>query len=137
MINLIQVNILAVIVSAIASMGLGFVWYSKILFGNKWSKLSGFSGEKSSNGQMIKIYGTIFLTSIVMAYILSIFIHYAGAYDLVMGAKTGFWAWIGFVVPTTLANQLFSKKPFELYGIEVSHHLVNLLVMGAILGSWF
>lgn len=127
----------AVLVSGVASMGIGFVWYSKAVFGNQWIKLTGMSGEKMDNSQIMKVYGIMFLTSLIMAYILAMFIHYAGAYSLVNGAKTGLWAWIGFVVPATLANQLFSKKPLELYCIEVGHHLVNLLVIGAILGSWY
>ncbi|MBI2020639.1 DUF1761 domain-containing protein [Candidatus Daviesbacteria bacterium] len=134
---MIQVNIAAVLVSGVASMAIGYIWYSKAVFGNKWIKLIGYGGEKMDNSQMMKTYSIMFLVSLIMAYILAIFIHYAGAYSLVLGAKTGLWAWIGFVVPTTLANQLFSKKPLELYGIEVGHHLVNLLVIGAILGSWY
>lgn len=134
---MIQVNLPAVVVSSIVVMGVGFAWYSKALFGNRWMKLMDISGDKADMKGMGKTFGIVFLTTLISGYILSLFIHYAGAYSLILGAKTGLWAWIGFVMPTTLANHLFTKKPFELYLIVAGHHLVGLLIMGAILGAWF
>lgn len=134
---MIPVNLTAVFVAAVASMAVGFVWYSKAAFGNRWMKLTGRSEETMDKSGMMRVYILMFVVSLVMGYILSIFIHYAGARDLILGAKTGLWAWIGFVVPATLANHLFRKQPFELYAVEAGHHLANLLVMGAILGAWF
>lgn len=134
---MIQVNLVAVVVASAAAMGVGFAWYSKALFGNRWIKLTDISGDKMNKSAMMKTFGLTFLVTLLSAYILSLFIHYAGAYTLFNGAKTGLWAWLGFVMPTTLANHLFSKEPHELYAIVAGHHLVGLLVMGAILAAWY
>ncbi len=134
---MIQVNLVPVVVSSLAAMGVGFVWYSNALFGKKWIELHELKGDKMDKAGMGKIFGITFLVTLVSAYVLSIFIHYAGAYSLINGAKTGLWAWLGFVMPTSLATYLFTKKPMSLYAIDAGHHLTVLLVMGAILGTWF
>lgn len=133
---MIPVNLTAVFVAALASMVAGFAWYSKAVFGKRWIKLTGLSGDEMKGSAMFKTFGLAFLLSLVMAYMLSIFIHYAGAKTLILGAKTGLWVWVGFLVPMTLTNALFTKKSMELYAVESGSHLVSLLVMGAIIGSW-
>lgn len=134
---MIPVNLTAVLVAAVASMVVGFSWYSNAVFGRRWIKLTGLSGEKMAGSKMFKTFGLTFLLTLVMGYMLSIFIHYAGAKTLILGAKTGLWVWIGFLVPMTLTNALFSKKSMELYAVESGSHLASLLVIGAIIGSWF
>lgn len=134
---MIQVNLPAVVVASVAAMGVGFVWYHPKVFGNQWMKLQGLSEQNLDKSGMGMKFGIMFLATLVSGYILSIFIHYAGAYNLMLGAKTGLWAWLGFVMPAGLANHLFSQKPLKFYLIQTGHHLAGLLVMGAILGSWF
>lgn len=132
---LVPVNYLAVLASAISSMVLGFLWYSKAVFGVRWTKLTGMSSDDMKKAG-VKVYGLMFVASLVMAWILAHYIHYAEAFDVVNGVKTGIWAWVGFVIPTSLANHLFSKKPNQLYYINMGYHLVNLMVMGAIISIW-
>jgi len=131
---LIQVNLMSVAIAAVASMGVGFAWYSDMAFGKRWKKVT---DAKMDGAGMGKTFGIIFVSTLIMAYILAMFIHYAGGYGLVMGAKTGLWAWLGFVMPTQLAANLFGKKPMELFLIDTGHHLAALLVMGAVIGYWY
>lgn len=133
--NLIQVNLPAIVLSSVASMGVGFAWYSKVLFGKAWMKLEGISNpDKSGMGKTMTL---VFITTLITAYVLAIFIHYAGAYSLINGAKTGLWAWLGFAMPVELSETLFSKKPFKLFLLKSGQTLAGLLVMGAILASWY
>lgn len=133
--NLIQVNLPAVVGASVASMGVGFAWYSKALFGNQWMKLEGISKpDKSGMGKTMTL---IFVTTLISAYVLSLFIHYAGAYTLINGAKTGLWAWLGFAMPVELSETLFSKKPFNLFLLKSGQTLAGLLLMGAILAAWY
>lgn len=134
---MIPVNLTAVLISSLAAMVVGFIWYSKAVFGSRWMKLSGVSGGKMDQASMIKMFGLTFLGTLVIGYTLSIFMHYAGARTPLLGAKTGLWAGLGFLIPTTLSNALFAKKSMEQYFIEVGNHVVSLVVMGAILGAWF
>lgn len=133
---MIQVNLTVVLVSSIAAMGLGFAWYSETVFGKRWMKLEGLDKSKLDKSGMMQKFGLMFLVTLISAYILSLYIHYAGASGWVLGAKTGFWAWLGFVMPAGLGNHLFSRKPFEHFLVQTGHHLAGLLLMGAIIGAW-
>ncbi len=119
-------------------MVIGFLWYSKMLFGNTWMKLSGISEAqiKKANSNMPMLYGTMFIASLVMAYVLAHFANYAGALTLMDGATAGFWAWLGFVATTMLTTVLYDGKPIKLYLINSGYQLVTLLVMGMILVSF-
>ncbi len=134
---MIQVNLVAVVIAAVAAMIIGFVWYGKTLFGKTWMKLTGVTEADAKSGNMAMLYGSMFIGALVEAYVLSHFIHYAGAYSLVNGIKTGLWAWLGFVAPVMMGSYMFSKKPMKLFYIDGGYALVNLMVMGAILASWY
>lgn len=129
---MIQVNLMAVALAGVSAMVVGSVWYGP-LFGKEGMKLVGIKKEDVKKGEMPKLYGIMFVGALLEAYVLSMFIHYAGAVGLFNGAKTGLWAWLGFVGPVMLGNYMFAKKPLKLFGIDAGYALANLLVMGAIL----
>jgi len=130
---------LVILISAIISMVLGSLWYSPILFGKQWIKLMGISKkdmEKNKNKGMIKSYIVLFISSLVTIYVLSMFTSLLGASTFSQGMMIGFWVWLGFFATTMLGSVLWEKKPFSLYTINVSYHLVNLLIIGGILAVW-
>lgn len=133
---MIPVNLTAVLVAATAAMGVGFAWYSDAVFGKRWMKLEGLDKSKLDKRGMLQKFALMFAATLISAYILSLYVHYAGASGWVLGAKTGLWAYLGFVMPATLGNHLFSRKPFEHFLVQTGHYLAGLLVMGAIIGAW-
>ena len=65
----IDINFLAVLVATIVSMVLGALWYSPILFGKLWAKLSKFTEEdieKAKKKGMTKNYILNFISLFVM-----------------------------------------------------------------------
>ena len=42
-------------------------------------------------------------------------------------------AWLGFIVPTHYNGVLFSKKPREIFLIDVGYYLLSMLLMGGML----
>lgn len=115
---------------------IGFVWYSKMLFGKPWMKLSGITeAQMEASKSNMQTYGMMFLMSLVMAYVLAHFEQAGGAADIVMGVSIAFWVWLGFVATTMFGTNLFDKKPFKLFLINAGYHLVSLMAMGAILVS--
>lgn len=134
----VTINYLAVLVAAIASMVIGFVWYSPILFAKQWMKLMGYtkaSLDKQKN-EMNKTYAISSVAALVTAYVLAHIIQYAGASDVMGGMMTAFWVWLGFVAPVQLTDVLFGGKKYELFGINTGYQLACLLVAGAILAMW-
>src|SRR6185437_10490200 len=94
------VNMWPVLVSAVASMVIGSIWYGP-LFGKKYSELMGFnsvvmSAEGGSasggKGKMFWSYVGQFIASIVTFYVLAGFIQYtATKMTAGMGAAIAFW----------------------------------------------
>lgn len=139
--SLVGINPWAVLVSAIATMVIGFLWYSPILFANPWMRLMGFDpADKAKLAEMQKgagkIYGLAFTASIVSAVVLAKIIDVTSVTTILYGMKVGFAAWLGFVTTVQLTGALFSKQPTRLYLINTGYQLVCFLTMGAILAKW-
>lgn len=131
----VSINYWAVLVATAAAMVVGAVWYSPILFAKPWMALVGKRQEDMKKG-VGPLYAITAVATLLCAYILAHFVDYTGANTWLLGLQTGFWAWLGFVAPTILVESLFAGRAWKLYVITVGHHLVSLLVMGAILAAW-
>ncbi|MDO8553336.1 MAG: DUF1761 domain-containing protein [Candidatus Micrarchaeota archaeon] len=131
-----MVNFVAIVIAAVVSFVLGMIWFGP-LFGKTWMKLTGVSekdaakGKKGDNMPMLLV--AQFVTALVTAYVLSMFVGFVGAKDAMSGAMVGFWAWLGFLATTSLGMVLWEGKPMELYLLKNGHMFVELLLMGAIL----
>lgn len=136
----VSVNWVSVIAAAIANMAIGFAWYSDSLFGKQWRKLTGISEGKPSGDAMAKMMAIGLGSAVIMAYILTYAMVFAGKFlgtsGMQLGVMTGFWNWLGFMVPVLLAGYLYEKKPFALFWINGGYWLVSLVVMGTIIAFW-
>ena len=140
---MVPINYFAVILSAVASMIVGYLWYGP-LFGKMWMELSGKSMDMMNDPAMKKVamrgYAIQFVGSLLMAFVLAHAIVFAGAYLKVSGISAGlqgaFWNWIGFIAPATIGMVLWDGKPWKLWFINSGFFLVSLLVMGIILALW-
>jgi hypothetical protein len=129
------------LVCAIATMAIGFLWYSPILFADPWMRLMGFDpNDKAKLAEMQKgagkLYGISFVASIVSAVVLAKIIGLSSVNTIPYGMKIGFAVWLGFVTTVQLTGALFSKQPTKLYLINTGYQLVCYLAMGAILAKW-
>lgn len=131
-----MINWVAVVIAAVASMVIGFVWYGP-LFGKPWIKLMGMSKsdiKRAKSAGMSLQYGVSLIGSLAMAFVLSYFLLFMGTNSLVTAAMVGFWAWLGFVAPIQMTEVLFGGKSLPLFLINTGYQLVNLVAMGAIIG---
>lgn len=135
---LVPINYFSILLCAVVAMVIGFLWYGP-LFGKKWIKLVGMTAEKMTMAKdgMTKTYGVMFISSLLMAYVLAHFVWFTapGSIRFLVGIKTALWAWLGFIATSSLSRFLFSpdKKPIELFIIDVGYYLATLLSMGIIL----
>ena len=135
------VTLWAVLVSALATMVVGFVWYSPVLFANSWMKLMGYDpNDKAKIAEMQKSAGPSYamslIASILAAFVLGKLIAVAGFVTAIDGLKIGLVVWLGFVTTVQFTNALFSHQRNKLYMINTGYQLVCYVVMGAILGAW-
>ncbi len=66
-------NWLALIVSALIPMVLGFIWYNPKVFGTAWMQASGMTEEKAKGANMPVVFGLSFVLSILLAFAMNIF----------------------------------------------------------------
>jgi hypothetical protein len=135
------VNVWAVLVSALATMVVGFLWYSPALFARPWMVLMGYDpNDKAKIAEMQKSAGPTYIlalvASVISAAVLGKIIVIATINTPLYGMKVGLAVWLGFVTTVQLTNSLFSRQPAKLYAINTGYQLVCFLAMGAILGAW-
>lgn len=135
---MVPLNYLAVVVAALVPMVLGFLWYGP-LFGKEWARLSGVSLESMKNGPKTN-YLIMFVGALGMSFVLAHTLIFASAYlnesGITAGLQTGFWNWLGFIVPVTLGVVLWEGKAWKLWVINTSYYLIALCTMGVILSLW-
>jgi hypothetical protein len=132
----ISINYLAVLIAAVVTFVIGGLWYSPALFGPRWMKAVGKSEQDCKRTNMGMAYFGAFVSALMMAYVLALFIGFAQAKTILSGAGIGLWTWVGFIAAPKLSGYLFAGWPRDLYLINNGYHLVSLLVMGAILAVW-
>ncbi|SRR5579862_7081839 len=135
------INLWSVLTAAVATMVLGFLWYSPLLFAKPWMILMGYDPEdKEKLAEMQKgagkMYGMSFVASLVSAAVLAKIVAITTVSSALYGMKVGFAVWLGFVATVQLTSVLFAKQPVKLYLINTGYQLVCYLAMGAILAVW-
>jgi hypothetical protein len=135
------VNLWSVLVAAVATMILGFLWYSPLLFAKPWTLAMGYDpNDKAKMDEMRKgagkLYGITFVASLISAFVLAKIIDVTTVSAALYGMKIGFAVWLGFVTTVQLTSTLFKRRPIKLYLIDTGYQLVCYLTMGAILAKW-
>ena len=137
---MVPVNYLAVVLGAVGAVVLGMLWYGP-LFGKPWMRMMGLTKESMQSMKMkpMTAMSLMALASLVMAYVLShittFAMNYLGTSGVSAGLSSGFWTWLGFIVPVTLGVVLWEGKPWKLFFLNAGYYLVSLLLMGAIIAG--
>ena len=126
-----EINLLAVIVAAIAHMLTGLVWFSSRLFGNAWMQLTGKSMTLTPPGALVGFVGHLLIASV-----LAVIVVLANATTVLGGIAVGILVWAGFVVTLEVGELIWEKIPLQLFMLRVGNHLVALSIAAAILAVW-
>ena len=116
----IAVNWMGVVVAAVLSVVLGFIWYGP-LFGKVWMKHSGVNmpDHKPSASEMAKPMFLSFIGAGIAAYVLSMVgASYSGA----------FWLWLGLVIPVYVNIKAWEMKSWTFVAVNTGYWLVYLLI---------
>lgn len=130
-----DVNMWAVVVSALSAFLIGGLWYSPVLFGKAWMKETGLNDEDIENANMAKIFGLAFIFILVMAYSLAMFLN-DPSIDMHLGAFYGFLTGFTWVALALAVNSLYERKSWKYMVINGAYWSVVFTLMGLILGAW-
>ena len=136
-----SLNWLAILVAAVSTMILGFLWYSPLLFAKAWTREMGYDpNDKAKMDEMRKSAGPAYAGSLVAnllsAFTLALILHGMRAESLHFGLMASFHIWLGFVATVQFTGALFAKQSMKLFAINAGYQLFCYLVMGAILVLW-
>jgi hypothetical protein len=133
----IRLNWVAILVAAIASFLFEALWFS--VFMNEWLTGIGRTREwlMSAAGYNPAVqYGTAILCSIIAAAVLSICIQVSGEQNVRRGILCGAVIWFGFVATSWATEYIFEVRSLQIYLINTGYSLIDLMLMGAIVGAW-
>jgi hypothetical protein len=133
----IRLNWPAVVVAMIVSFLFEAGWFSFFL--KPWLAGIGRSMDwlMSKPGVTVPVqFAVALLCSFIAAAILSVCIQASGEQTLFRGIKVGAVLWFGFIATTLAKNYIFEVRPISLYAINAAYCLIDLMLMGAIVGAW-
>lgn len=129
-----NLNWLAVVTAALSAFILGSLWYSPLMFVKIWMRETGITEESAKKANMVKLFGLAFILSFVAAFFLALFIGPdAGAG---FGALAGFMAGFGWAFTSMGVSYLFEMRSFTHFIINAGYSVLNLTIMGLIIGVW-
>lgn len=139
------IHILAIIVGALVPMFVGFIWYSKALFGNAWMQSIGKTEEDIQQGNMALTFGVSFIMALVLSFFMFGFL---GFHDVLMpllfpdepfthGFKHGLYHGglfgVMIALPVLVTNSLFEQKNWTNIGINAVYWVVTMALMGGVI----
>lgn len=157
-----EFNFYALLVSAIVTLVVGFIWYHPKVFGTVWMRESNLTQEELQKGSMLKIFGLTYIFSLMITMVLmALTIHQSGAVGMVggppliasakpsfaafmadygtayrtfkHGALHGFISGLFFALPIVGINGLFERKSWRYILIHAGYWIVTLTLMGGII----
>ena len=155
-----EINFLAIIIAALSTLAVGFIWYNPKVFGTIWMKEAGIPNEKSKGSNMAITFGMSLIYALFISLILRfLVVHQTGALGMVggdasiakpsfaafmtdygtafrtakHGALHGFLTGLFFIFPIIANNAMYEKRSFKYTMIVSGYWTVCFTIMGAII----
>ncbi len=124
-------SIIGIVVAAIVGMVLGALWYSPLMFGNKWMKAIGKTQDQLGNHTMAMVLSIIasLLTAVAIAML-----HQAVGIGSVMEAvHIGLILGLLIIFPAFLSDYAFCGWGNTLLLIQSGYRIVGVLLMSLVI----
>lgn len=155
-----NINFLALLLAALSTLVVGFIWYNPKVFGNIWMREAGLKEEDMKGANMIKIFGLSIVYAFLISFVLQmVVIHQFGALGMVGGDPTkalpsysafmadygtayrtfkhgalhGFMTGLFMILPTIGTTALYEKRSFKYVMITGGFWIVCFMIMGGII----
>lgn len=136
MLELSDLNVLAMVVAWFINVGLGAFWYSPAGFGKYWSKLSGVDMMKMPKDAANKAIVSVAISAIVQTVALAVMINSLNVETIANAVVVGLLLWAGFTAATAVGNNLYSRLSWKFWWLNASFFLIVTVVNSAIFVAW-
>lgn len=155
-----EINFLALVLAALSTLVVGFIWYHPKVLGTIWMKESGTSMEKMQGTNMIAIFAMSLLYAFFISFMLQfLVIHQFGVFGTVEGnvndpqyiefmkahgtafrtfkhgALHGFITGLLFALPVIGVGALYERRSWKYVLIAGGYWVVTCMIMGGIICS--
>lgn len=155
-----NINFLALLLAALSTLVVGFIWYNPKVFGTIWMKEAGLKEEDMKGTNMVKLFGLSIVYAFLISFVLQmVVIHQFGALGMVGGDPTkalpsynafmadygtafrtfkhgalhGFMTGLFLILPTTGTTALYEKRSFKYVLVTSGFWIVCFMIMGGII----
>lgn len=155
-----NINFLALLLAALSTLVVGFIWYNPKVFGNIWMKEAGLTEEDMKGANMVKIFGLSIVYAFLISFILQMLtIHQFGAMGMVGGDPTvakpsyaafmadygtafrtfkhgalhGFMTGLFMAFPLIGTGALYERRSFKYVMVSSGFWIVCFTIMGGII----
>ncbi len=129
-----DVNYLVAVVAVIANFVIGFAWYAGPL-SKMWMEAAGVTKEQAQKAQVMPLAFSAVRTFVAAVALNLIFDNLSRDAGLAEGLGLGLLIGLGIAAPNLVMHYVFALRN-KLAVIDGAHTVVEMAVMGIIIGSW-
>lgn len=155
-----EINFIALLLAALSTLVVGFIWYHPNVFGTIWMKESGMTEDKMKGSNMILIFSMSILYAFLISFVLQMLvIHQFGAMGMIggdpskalpsysafmtdygtsfrtfkHGALHGFMTGLFLALPIIGVGALYERRSFKYVLIAGGYWVITCMIMGGII----
>jgi hypothetical protein len=155
-----NINFPSLLLAALSTLIVGFIWYHPKVFGTTWMKESGVTEEKMKGSNMVLLFAMSLLYAFFIAFTLQfLVIHQMGAFSATMdvknvnpsvlknymeaygttyrtfkhGALHGFMTGLFFALPVIGVGSLYERRSWKYVLIAGGYWVITCMIMGGII----
>jgi hypothetical protein len=128
-----EISWIAVLLCGVATLLIGGLWYSPLLFAHAWQRETGLSDDVLRSGSVPRRFGLTFVLGLVAATVFALFI--GNAMTVGQATAAGAAAGLAWVAASFGINYLFEHRSAKLWLINGGYHTVQFTAFGAIIGA--
>ena len=132
------INYPAILVSMVAYMLLGMLWYSPFLLGKPWMAAFGKKPEEMKDMQKNAYKGYIVsaICALAMAFVFNVLMNRIGVHSMFGAIKLAGLLWVGLCAASALPATMFEQRSIKLFIIDFLYVLAALILMAVIFWLW-
>jgi Protein of unknown function (DUF1761) len=130
-----RLNYMAIAAATVVAFIEGSLYYSPLMFGPLWMRLSGMDPSTAAKVSPWAVVGEI-ARDFVLTYVVARLVARLSEANWKSAAGLGLWLWIGFPLMLLSGSVMWQGVSWKSAAIHAGDWLVKLLLITAIVGGW-
>lgn len=131
-----ELNLVAVLVAALAAFATGAIYYADAVMGKTWMKEVGLTKKDTDNSNMPRVMGLSFTATVISAVAVGVLVQVLDLTTALQGASFGIMIAVGLLATNKLMMAQFEQRSLKYSVVCLGGDVIALGIMGAILAVW-